>query len=314
MPELSVVIVSYNTRELLARCLDALQTAATGAGLAVETIVVDNGSLDGSRDLVRERYPTATLIASPANLGFAGANNVGLARTQAPAVLLLNSDAFITAEALRRGLAALRSRPEAGLVGVRLVNPDGTTQAEYGRFPSLWEDIGVSLGADQLPGRRRLPAVESGPVDWVQGACMFVRAAALREIGPLDERFFMYSEEVDWCRRCWASGWQVWYLGGVAIVHVGGASWTEGRSSEQDLRRRAALYRGRLGLRRRLGGAGSSVLLWGCMLVGLVARAGGRALAQTLTRRRLGRQTPRADWALAREIVRFDPLARWATP
>jgi GT2 family glycosyltransferase len=306
MPDLSAIIVSFNTREVLGRCLATLTNAAAAAALSVEIIVVDNASTDGSAEMVAAHYPSARLIRNSYNRGFAAANNQGLVHAAAPISLLLNSDAFISAATLRAGLNLLRTAPEVGLIGVRIDNPDGTLQAAYGTFPTLWADICYSLGADRLAHGRQLAATRTGPVDWVHGACMFARAAALREVGPLDERFFMYSEEVDWCWSFWAAGWEVWYLGEVAVSHLGGASHTS------DLHRRAALYRGRLGLRRRFGGPAASAILWAAILVGLGARTAGRGLVEGLFRQRFGRQTPRGDWLLAREVARMDPLARWA--
>lgn len=305
-PDLSVVIVSFNTRLLLDRCLRAVLLAA-GDSISLEIIVVDNGSSDGTIAHLRERYPQVIRLRNRLNTGFAAANNRGLAAARAPLVLLLNSDAFITATAIRRALDVLDSCPRVGLVGTRLDNPDGTVQAEAGTFPTLWDDIASSLGIDRFVQRGPRTRFKNGPADWVQGACMFVRAAAVREAGLLDESFFMYSEEVDWCRRFWLRGWEVWYLGDVGIIHLGSAS-----SSSNDLGRRIALYRSRLGLRRRLGGPLSSLLLWLCMLVGLSTRASGRLAAQSVMRGPIGRHSAQADWRLLRAVARMDPLARWA--
>jgi GT2 family glycosyltransferase len=307
MPDLSVIIVSHNTRSLLQRCLDYLLAAGAAARLDVQTIVVDNASTDGSRDLLAARYPAVEVIASATNQGFAAANNRGLAAAQAPVALLLNSDAFVTAQVLRRACDLLREAPDIGLVGVRLVNADGSLQAAWETFPTLTTDIGASLGLDQLRARHCREPLRTGPADWVQGACMFVRMAAVAGVGGLDETFFMYSEEVDWCRRFWARGWQVWYLGEVAVVHLGSAS-----SHNSNLRRRHNLYRSRLGLRRRFSGPAASGVLWGCMLAGLTLRAAGRAALRLLARRQFGRQAAGDDWALARAVARMDPLARWA--
>lgn len=312
-PALTVLIVSYNTRELLDRCLETLFASVDAlAGIAVEVIVVDNGSTDGSVELLATRYPTITVLRNAANRGFAGANNRGLALVRTPMVLLLNSDAFVTAAALSRSVDLLRTEPRVGMVGVRLTNPDGTVQAEGGCFPTLWADFAVSVGLNQVVGRMagrrsRVAATRIGPADWVQGAYMLVRTAALREVGLLDEVFFMYSEEVDWCRRFWSHGWEVWYAGDVSVVHVGGAS-----AGENDFGRRQALYRSRLGLRRRLSGPGSSATLWLGMLVGLGARVLVRAVTARVTRRRHGRHSSTADWRLLRAVARMDPLARWA--
>ena len=232
MPELSVIILSYNTRDILAQCLREL--AAAAVGLDVEIIVVDNGSTDGSIELLAA-WPNVTPIVNHDNAGFAAANNQGLSVARAPFALLLNSDAFIGAAALASGLTVLREQPSVGLAGVRLLNVDGTLQAEHGIFPSLWDDIRVSAGLDQLAAVHSGAPTSPGPVDWVQGACMFVRMAALHDVGPLDTRFFMYSEEVEWCRRCWEHDWQVWYLPDAAVTHIGGAS-----STGLDLLRRTA--------------------------------------------------------------------------
>ncbi|HEX5167412.1 MAG TPA: glycosyltransferase family 2 protein [Thermomicrobiales bacterium] len=305
MAELSVAIVSYNTRDLLRRCLDSLLAAT--AGLQVEAIVVDNGSTDGSQAMLAGYSPAVTLIENGANLGFAAANNVALAHATAPATLLLNSDAFVTTADVEQALALLRDHPQIGMVGVRLLNIDGTVQAEAGTFPTFWEDVKTSVGIDQLGRRRRQASAVPGAVDWVQGACMFVRTEAVKNVGGLDERFFMYSEEVDWCRRFWLAGWEVWYLPDANVVHIGGAS------SRSDTRRRLALYTSRLGFRRRASGPGSSLLLWLLMLAGLAARVVIRPLAQLAFRRRVGNQTAAADTALIAGLLRVDPLARWAS-
>ncbi len=303
MPDLSVVIVSYNTRDLLPCCLTELREAV--AGIEHELIIVDNASTDSSREYLRHEAGDIRLILNERNLGFAAANNQGLRIAEAPIILLLNSDAYISAETVRSAMRTIHCNPHIGLVGVRILNPDGTVQAESGTFPTLWNDIRVSVGLDQL-GRSsgQVPTV-AWPVDWVHGACMFARRVAVQAVGELDERYFMYSEEVDWCHRFWNSGWQVWYLPEITAVHLGGAS-----SQSNDLSRRMALYQSRLGLRRRLAGPHSSVLLWFAMIVGLVGRLAMRPVLQFITRRKVGYQSADADWQLLLAIVRMDPLSR----
>jgi GT2 family glycosyltransferase len=305
MADLSVIILSYNTRDLLARCLAALYSAA--GDLALEVIVVDNGSIDDSVALVRRDFPATTVIANEVNAGFAAANNQGIALATAPVVLLLNSDAFVTEQSLRRCMNVLDIRQEAGLVGVRLVNEDGSPQAEYGTFATLWDDMLVSTGLDQLFPRRRPRITAAGPVDWVQGACMFARRAALHDVGGLDPHFFMYSEEVEWCRRFWQHGWEVWYVPDAPIVHIGGAS-----STALATTRRAHMYRSRLGFRRRCAGPAASAALWLVMIAGLGARVAGRSATEVVTRRSVGRHRASADRQLLRVVLRMDPLARWA--
>lgn len=303
MPDLSVVIVSYNTAGLLRRCLDALFASADGVDLDV--IVVDNASRDGTLAMLADAFPMVRVIANTANVGFAAANNQGLAAARADAALLLNSDAFVSPGDLTRGMQLLAERPDIGLLGVRLLNPDGSVQAEGGTDPTFWDDVAAAVGLDRV--LRRRGTSRSGTVDWVQGACMFVRRAALEQVGLLDTRYFMYSEEVDWCRRFRLHGWKVWYAADIAVVHLGGGS------SGNDLRRRAALYRSRLGYRRRAGGPAAALALWALTVAGLGARIVARSLASRTLRRPLGRQTPSSDLALLRAVLRMDPLARWST-
>ena len=307
MPDLSAIVLSHNTRDLLRRCLDDLAAVAAFDAVDLEIIVVDNASTDGTRAMLAERADVRVLENAD-NVGFAAANNQALRCVRAPFALLLNSDAFVRPGVLRSAVATLRQRPAVGMVGVRLLNVDGTVQAEHGKFPTIWTDIRVSAGADRIARPNPGGIAGSGPADWVQGACMFVRMAAAAEVGGLDARFFMYSEEVEWCRRFWDRGWQVWYLHEATVTHVGGAS-----STGMDLSRRAALYRSRLGLRRLLGGPLASVALWCCMVGGLGARIVVRGAAQRIAGRRVGWQTPRADWELLCRVARMDPLARWSS-
>ncbi len=302
MAELSVVIVSYNTCDLLARCLSELRIAAQH--LVLEIIVVDNGSTDGTREFLAGQLDIQSIL-NDCNSGFAVANNQGFKLAEAPIILLLNSDAFVTSQTLRRAMRAMQYNPFVGLVGVKILNADGSIQAENGSFPTLWHDIRASIGLNQFErGQKHAPTV-SGPVDWVHGACMFARKEAIEAVGGLDERYFMYSEEIDWCHRFWDANWQVWYVPEASAVHVGGSS-----SRSNDLSRRVALYESRLGLRRHLTGPHSSLLLWLAMLSGLTGRVITRPLLQAVTRREFGNQSATADWQLVRAIARMDPLAR----
>jgi GT2 family glycosyltransferase len=305
MPELSVVIVSFNTRDILRRCLQALYDATVGR--SVQVIVVDNASTDGTIEMLQSQFPDVVTVANAENTGFAAANNQGIELAEAESLLFLNSDAFVTTEAIRAGLEVLR-RPGVGMAGVDLVNADGSFQATSGRFPTLLSDVARSTGLDRLIPGQRQPLAEPAPADWVQGACMFVRTSAIVDAGPLDVDFFMYSEEVEWCWRFWKAGWEVWQLHGVAVVHLGGAS-----SSTNDLSRRAALYRSRLALRRRIGGPVASVVLWGIMIAGLVARIPARGIARLTLRRNVGFQTMSADAQLLWMMLQTNPFSRRAS-
>ncbi len=245
MPDLSVIILSWNTCAILEECLDALDRF--GDRILIDTLVVDNGSTDGSQEMVREKFPKVSLHQSEENLGFARGNNRGIDLTDGAYVLLLNSDAFLTEGALAALLKVIKQYPKAGIVGAQLVNPDGSFQASHSRFPGLWQEFLVLSGLGRLFFGRFYPSQgpeeEKGPkiVDYVEGACLLVRREALKNAGKLSEAFFMYAEEVDWCFAMKKAGWEVWYQPEAKIVHVGGASSKNRRTS-----REGDLYRSRV--------------------------------------------------------------------
>jgi GT2 family glycosyltransferase len=228
--DLSIVVVSYNTRPLLARCLRALPEAA--AGLDWEAIVVDNASADGSLAAVAAEFPAAILVGNPDNLGFARASNQGAARARGRMVLFLNSDAEPSPGSLSALVGYLDARPRAGAVGPRLRHPDGGSPRSCFRFPSLTRPLldtglvrrlaGPRFSLTYPLGDRRL--AEGGVVDWLSGACLLVRREALDAVRGFDERYFMYFEDTDLCRRLWALGWAVHFWPGAEVLHVGGAS------------------------------------------------------------------------------------------
>lgn len=229
--DLSIVIVNWNTRDDLGRCLLALRPAA--AHLALQVVVVDNASSDGSAALVARRFPEAEVLALRRNLGFAAANNLGLARCTGRYQLLLNPDCLVHAGALEELVADADAHPEAGLLGPRLLNGDGSLQYSCRSFPTP----AALLLRNTFFGRilPRNPWVSgylmSGwhhdqprNVDWISGACLMVRADARAQFGDLDDSFFMYCEDMDWCLRAWRAGWQVRYVPGPAVTHLVGRS------------------------------------------------------------------------------------------
>jgi N-acetylglucosaminyl-diphospho-decaprenol L-rhamnosyltransferase len=238
--ELSIIIVNWNTREMLRQCLEAVY--GTVVGLDYEVWVVDNASRDGSAAMVREAFPRAQVIVNNENLGFARANNQALEKCSGRYMLLLNSDAYLTNGAVDALVQALEADFRAGIAGARLVCPDGRAQRSYGRLPSLLGEVGSLLGLDKWKQGRG----EKGEgrrvkeVGMVSGACILVRRAMLDEIGLLDERFFMFSEEVDLCKRASMAGWKVVHVAGAIVVHVGGGS--SGLTSRRVLQ----LYRAKL--------------------------------------------------------------------
>lgn len=235
MPDLSVIIVNWNVRDLLRRSLHSVLAPRRACGL--EVIVVDNGSRDGSVEMVRTEFPQVHLIANPDNRGFPAANNQGLAVARGRYVLLLNPDTEVVGDALETLLAFADDHPDVGVVGPQLLNPDGTVQSSRRRFPTLATALLESTWLQPYAPRRLLaryyvldrPDNEVQEVDWVTGAALMARREAVEEVGPLDEGFFMYSEELDWCRRFREAGWRVVYLPTARIVHH------VGKSSEQVL-------------------------------------------------------------------------------
>ena len=221
---LSVVIVSYRSRRLLAECLDSL--TAHPPGMPWEAVVVDNASDDGSVDLVRTRYPNVRLLANEANVGFGRAANQGVAAASGELLCFLNSDARVTPGALESLAAVLRREPRVGAVGPRTMGGDGRVLSSCFRFPTLARPLlNVRPLSDVLPRAALRLAYEpwdaaaTRPVDWVSGACLMVHRDLLDRLGAFDPAFFMYFEDVDLCRRLWAAGRAVWYVGDAVVVH-----------------------------------------------------------------------------------------------
>lgn len=263
-PDLSIIIVSWNVRDLLRACLASLAAGAAAAAerpsLTVEVIVVDNASADGSAAMVAAEFPAVQLIANPENRGFTGGNNQGLALAHGRYVLFLNPDTVVSPGALSTMVAYMEAHPKVGALGPRLRYGDGSLQSSARRFPTLatallestplawhwpenrWarayrmEDEGLKIEDSRLKiqiAPEMAANLQSSifnvasPVDWVVGAALLTRRAVLDEIGGFDEGYFMYSEELDWCRRAALAGWQTVYLPAAEIIHY------EGKSSEQ---------------------------------------------------------------------------------
>jgi hypothetical protein len=226
-PELTVVVVSFNTARLLEACLASLERALAAAPeLPGRIVVVDNASRDGSADMVRARFPTVELRALSRNLGFAAANNLVLRELRSPFALLLNPDTEVIGDAPAALVRFLRAHPRAGVVGGRLVYADGSFQHSCFAFPTLamsfldFFPVNHRLADSRLNGRYPRSRYERPfQIDHPLGACMAVRRAALERVGLMDEGFFMYCEEVDLCRRIKAAGWEIWYAPDATVVH-----------------------------------------------------------------------------------------------
>ncbi len=226
---MAVAIVSFNTREHLDTCL-----ASVGPEAPMQTIVVDNGSSDGSIELVRSRYPRVVLDVAPANRGYGAAANRAIARCGAPYVFLLNSDTVLAPGTLAALAAYLDAHPRAAIVGPRLRNPDGSLQVScypfLGTFQSFLEKTALAPVLARVPVLRdRYLLVHSTHdrprvVPWVLGAALAIRRSAFEAVAGFDESFFLYAEEVDLTYRLKAAGWEVHFAPVADVVHAGGAS------------------------------------------------------------------------------------------
>lgn len=230
-PKVSVIIVSFNTREILRACLARLY--AVTQNLNIEVIVVDNASRDASADMIEQDFRSVKLIRSGVNLGFAAANNLGFKEADGDFVLLLNPDALVEPGALHKALAHIFADDAIGMGGARLLDKAGRMQPSARQYPSLLNEVLVLSGlAARFPksrffGRFDRTWDESGQparVDWVPGAFTLIRKSALDEVGPFDERFFLYYEEVDLCLRFHQAGWAICYWPDVVVRHWGGES------------------------------------------------------------------------------------------
>ncbi len=228
--ELSVVIPSWNTRELLAACLSSLERAPKPA---TEVLVVDNGSTDGSAALVAERFPAAQLVRNETNEGFARATNRGLALARGRYVLFLNSDTEVLGDAMERLHRFLEEHREYAAAAPRLVHPDGRTQRTVQEFPNLWTPLFFATPLERwFPNSRELrryfmrewPQEDSRDVDQPPAACLLLRREALDRVGNLDEELWLFFNDVDLARRLKADGWKTRYVAEAAVVHHVGAS------------------------------------------------------------------------------------------
>jgi N-acetylglucosaminyl-diphospho-decaprenol L-rhamnosyltransferase len=228
--DLSVIIVTWNTRELLSKCLASLPAAVSG--LSVETWVVDNASIDSTVEMVRAQYPEVRVIANRENRGWAEGNNQALEQSEGRFLLLLNADTEPRPGSLATLVRFLEQHPDVGACGPMLLSGDGSIQGNGRRFPTFWKEFldvnglrHLALGAYSRRfgwGREDFEALSE--VDEVTGACLLVRRQAVEQVGMLDERFFMFYDEVDWCFRMKAAGWRVFYVPEAQVVHHVAAS------------------------------------------------------------------------------------------
>lgn len=225
--DLSVVLVNWNALEMTARALTSIREMTSG--LNYEVFVVDNGSTDdNSRKEIPERFPWVRFISNPQNYGFSRANNQAIRRSQGRHILLLNADTFQIENALGLSVEYMDRHPEVGALGIKHLNDDAdrTVQPSHYDFPDPWEDSRILLAILEPRSEASLPEPtdEARDVDWVVGSFLLMRRECYEEVGELDERFFVYDEDIDWCLRARRRGWKVRFWGGAKMVHIGSAS------------------------------------------------------------------------------------------
>lgn len=304
MPDVSAVIVNWNTSNLLDDCLESL--ALHGTPDPMEVVVVDNGSTDGSLPLLRAKWPTVTVIANRDNEGYTRANNQGIRATSGAELLLINTDARLEPGCLERLLGRMASDPGAAVVGPRLVYGDGSWQRwTAGRAPSLFSVAAYTFGLDRVLGRWRpglglylgADVCEPFQPEWVSSACMLVRREALYDIGLMDESFFCYMDDVDLCQRARDRDWRVWYEPSALAVHLmGGASGTQrGAASPAALAAFARYF-------ERHHGRGAANVLRGVQILGFAGRAAAYGVASLAGQGPARRSRARAHWTHLRLV------------
>jgi GT2 family glycosyltransferase/glycosyltransferase involved in cell wall biosynthesis len=237
-PRVSVVIVSYDCRGALLTCLESLDEERST--LPAEVVVVDNASTDGTVEALEPRFPWVQIIANDTNIGFARAVNQALESSRAEVILIMNPDTIVAPGTITKALGELERHPDVGMLGVKLVRPDGTFDHACKRgFPTIASALFYFLGLSRLwPTSPRfaqytagqLGENESGTIDAINGAFMLVRREAAEDVGPMDERYWLYAEDLDWCHRFWERGWRILYWPGVEVIHQKGGSSGDQRS------------------------------------------------------------------------------------
>lgn len=246
--DLDIVIVSFNCVDLVEACLSSLQRHPLRSG-TMRVHLVDNASADGTVEVARARFPDIQVWPLDENAGFSAANNVVLRATHAPYALLINPDTEATEGALDYMVELMRQRTDVGIAGCRLVLPDGSfDHAAKRSFPTPlsalahFTGIGRRLPRGGLAEYRApdLSETGAGRVDAVNGAFMLVRRSAMEQVGLLDEGYWLYMEDLDWCQRFWHHGWTIWYDGRATFIHVKGGTSGQHRAAKQNI----AFHRG----------------------------------------------------------------------
>ncbi len=315
--DLSIIIISWNVADLLAKCLESIQQSPLclvgpdgveqGAGLKTQVIVVDSASSDHSISMLHEHFPWVQVIACEENIGFVRGNNLGLQHARGGIVMLLNPDTEVLDDTLVRLVTVLDADPTTGVVGPHTLNTDGTHQSTRRRFPTLLTGLFESTWLERFAPRRIIehyrvqdrPDDGIYPVDWVQGSALMARAEVWEQIGGLDERYKMYSEEMDWCKRAKDAGWEVVYVGDARIIHHGGQSTVQVKA-----RSHVHFQHSKLRYFRKYHGRGAALILRLVLALNylsqIVLESGKWLLG---SRRSLRRERVHAYWIVVRSLL-----------
>lgn len=313
MPDITAIVVSWNVRALLVRCIEALQSPAVAGGHTVEVIVVDNASTDGSAQCVEET-PGVTLIKAGENLGYGRASNIGMERATGRNLLILNPDVILQPGSIAALLDFAQRHRRAGIVAPRLLNPDLTVQTSAFRFPTL---LMAAIDLFPLPGfvpgrirqwlttshangRYAIEQVTNKPIciDHSLGACMLIKRQAYQECGGFDPQLFMYSEEIDLAMRYKRQGWQCWQVPAARAIHMGGAS-----AKQMPAAMQIELWRSRLYLYRKHRSPAAYIVLCALLVASQLGRAASASAAYVAGR--LGPGDARRQLRQARSLIRL---------
>jgi GT2 family glycosyltransferase len=250
-PIISIILVCWNNKGYLDPCLESLYDGRLKS--TFNTVVVDNGSTDGSQEMLREKYPQVKIIQNDHNVGLGKASNQGIEATLGKYVLLLNNDTLVDSPSFDAMVKFLDEHPEVGAVGGKLLNPDGSVQACYNKFSTLREEFLIATRLGELFNEGYPSIVNDDQfrsVDWISSACLMLRREALNQIGLLDEEYFIYGDEADLQHRLKEAGWLVYYLPDATTIHFGGRSMDRWRRRKMVYRGKMLFYRKRYGVFR----------------------------------------------------------------
>lgn len=306
--EPTIVVVSFNTQSLLRECLQSVRRAEGGARRC--TVVVDNASSDGSVAVVQREFPNIRLMSNEENRGFAAANNQAMASARGRYVLLLNSDTVVLGDVLQKSVEYMDAHPDVGAMGCRVLNPDGSLQLSAFMYPSLLNLLLLTVGVEdrsspRFCGRRKIldwDRTSERDVDVIAGCYLIVRREVIEQVGMLDESFFFYGEETDWCRRIREAGWKVRFAPVGEIIHHGNASARQ-LNSRRDVLLTQALVR----LHRKHGGIIAAAAAWAILFAFNVSRALGWSALGLLRRSEQTLERGRHFRAVVRSFVETWP-------